>query len=227
MLYCASMYSNSLAAEACQPNRARALTASGQQLANDLMAFCVPSQQHKLNLEFSLEDHIKKTRKAAAYLKQVLHSRACQGACGSQTCARTVLVLRHVASCSSSVCGFGGCMTTMKLLEHTDDCGARIRGGTHFCLLCTIATSDVQDANRLRTPSYDLNNFIDTFEEGEFAPVINDEIIEFSRVPFQRSNPCSPTHGRCKTYSESHVMLGFEPSSKKMRSKSLNIAGAQ
>jgi hypothetical protein len=222
-----NMYQNNPKDSALQ-TRPRANTSAATMSTaggNDPLTYCIPSQVHRLTFEFSLEDHIKKTRKAAAYLKQLLHSRECMGCCNAQSCMRTTLILRHVLACSTNGCSVSGCLTTKALLEHESQCG-NLGGATsatlgHFCLLCTIAT--VQ-CNRNRLPSYDSNNFISFGQEDRFAPLINDEIIEFSKVPFQQRSP-SHEHdhtGRSKTYSESHVLLALDQPSKKMRGKSLD-----
>lgn len=208
--------------------QAQAQAQAQAQVNADALAFCLPSSQaHKLNFEFSLEDHIKKMRKAAAYLKQLNHSKTCGGACGGQYCGRIVQIIGHVSSCAMQICPFPGCMTTKRLVEHSNQCGTgnstSVRTTGTFCLLCTIAASDSQDNIRDRTASCEVTKDMDV-DDG-YAPLIHDEIIEFSRVPFQAFSESPEGFSRQKTYSESHVLLALDQPSKKqkIRSKSLNI----
>jgi hypothetical protein len=71
-------------------------------------------------------------------------------------------------------------------------------------------------------------------EDDRFMPVISDEIIEFSKIPFQqRSRVHALSPMRSKTYSDSNLLgeaglnsmspAGQQPS-KKLRSKSCNAA---
>lgn len=291
---------------------------SHQVTSSSMSAFQIPptNPHHRLNFEFNLEDHIKKTRKAASYLRQVFHSQQCGGQCSSAQCKRIVKVLFHIQGCNDAFCAIGGCNTTKKLLRHSLECqssscgngginapapaptsnsssftdtprtsvdstvsslsssgissalnlgspGSLGRLGSpqqqHFCLLCTLARSDTltpRTAAVLGGSSsfgsgmmMDIDNDIyspsvgDDDDDLRFMPIISDEIIEFSKIPFQRRSHAvhALSPARSKTYSDS---LYMEPSnvhgsisgstapmspavdqpSKKFRSKSLNAA---
>lgn len=231
------------------------------------------STHRSLDFEFNLEDHIKKTRKAATYLKQVFHSQQCGGTCASPHCRRIHRLLRHIENeCQTEQCAEPGCVTTKKLLRHSMECQScnspcstsflntptlnASKGSsnnnvsrnlnTHlattpsnqFCLLCTIARTDtaaemapaiarLEDAMDIEDEDDDAHGF-----DRQFMPIISDEIIEFSRIPFQQ-------HGqRVKTMSHDGINSVFrqpisssqrsamsptsQPTAKKARSKSLN-----
>lgn len=76
----------------------------------------------RLSFEFSLEDHVKRTRKAASYLKQIYHSRDCHGQCQSPACKKVSIILSHVIQCSTPNCTIPGCNTTKSLLLHSQEC---------------------------------------------------------------------------------------------------------
>jgi hypothetical protein len=238
----------------------------------------MPPTHRSLDFEFNLEDHIKKTRKAASYLKQVFHSQQCGGKCASPLCRRILRVLQHTENCENEQCMEPGCATTKKLLRHSMECqssnspcstsflntptlnlskGSNNNGNnvsrnlnTHlattpsnqFCLLCTIARTDtVTEMAPTNIASSRHEDAMDIEEDGDahydngfdrqFMPIVSDEIIEFSRIPFQQ-------HGqRMKTMSHDGINEVFrqpislktaalspvgQPTSKKARSKSLN-----
>lgn len=256
---------------------------------------------HRSNFEFNLEDHIKKTRKAATYLKQILHSQQCGGQCGSSLCRRIVGVLSHLDACEDDFCAVGGCSTTKRLLRHRRECtgvssgtptrshsnsvatasysetprtsvdsgasssstaptvvapfsslnlvGSPQRSTPHFCLLCTLAKADtltprssaiMQDAGYnassiMMCATDEVHSPVAGGEEDDrFMPVISDEIIEFSKIPFQqRSRVHALSPMRSKTYSDSqyidnNLTSPLSPASqqpnKKFRSKSCNAA---
>jgi hypothetical protein len=260
--------------------------------ASSLGVNAVP--HHRLNFEFNLEDHIKKTRKAATYLKQIIHSQQCGGHCGSTMCRRVCAVLGHLDVCEDANCAVAGCSTTKRLLRHRSECtgitsssptrshsnsvtnsltdtprtsgestgtsltfGASMihvspsknRVSSHFCLLCVLAKTEtltprssaiIQDAGYntssiMMCATDDIQSPSAGEEDDRFMPVISDEIIEFSKIPFQqrsRVHPLSPM--RSKTYSDSKLLgetglsspmspAGQQPS-KKLRSKSYNAA---
>ena len=72
----------------------------------------------------SVEDYVKRTKKSAAYLKLLLHSRKCGGQCRMPNCIQTSRVLQHVSTCTAPAagCGFPGCHTTKKLIRHYEEC---------------------------------------------------------------------------------------------------------
>lgn len=282
------------------PTRQRSFSHQVQSSSGVQHLLLTPPSHHRLNFEFNLEDHIKKTRKAAAYLKQVLHSQQCGGHCSSIQCRRISRILLHLEGCLNEQCLEPGCVTTKKLLRHSMECQhansasvgstagyldtprtsvdstgssslssslsstsvpllqLNIGGFTrspqqssaHFCLLCTIAKADTLTPRMAgllehgRSPSRssfsEENSSAYLEEESEedlrFMPVISDEIIEFSKIPFCRPrtrsmHPLSPQ--RSKTYSDSLCLEsgltapsspGLQQPSKKQRSKSLNAA---
>lgn len=215
----------------------------------------------RLNYEFNLEDHIKKTRQAGKYLKQIIHAKDCPlPQCTFVNCLRTKQILLHVNECQSVYCQIPGCQTTKRLLDHSKTCENswyKINGTTtaqqDFCLLCTIAcceennrqlhqlpipsSSSSSTTPLTRQPSYSYED-TDTYNMNEkdatLLPMISDEIIEFSRVPFQSFPSSLPHHNnnynnnnnnasvfspRAKTYSDSNFEVSNEPN-KKQRSKS-------
>lgn len=224
-----------------------------------------------LDFEFNLEDHIKKTRKAASYLKQVFHSQQCGGKCASPHCRRILRVLQHVENCHTEQCVEPGCATTKKLLRHSMECQSSnspcstsflntptlnaSKGinnnnnnvsrnlNTHlattpsnqFCLLCTIARTDtameMAPAVARHEDAMDIEDEDDNGFERQFMPVISDEIIEFSRIPFQQhgqrmktfSNDGLGTVFRQPISAQTHALSPIsQPTAKKARSKSLN-----
>lgn len=242
------------------------------------------SQHHRLNFEFSLEDYIKKTKKAANFLKLLLHCQKCDGSCSSISCYRTMDIMRHANQCYSVNCVHQGCTTTKKLLFHHRECclgknpidsfsippsafsGSQTNNisvdstsssssssstsiigqynflravsvnttsnnmPTHFCLLCTLATNENNARSGSRQPSTDsegvysfhFERYIENSEEDHrFAPLISDEIIEFSRVPFQSYH----SHHEESMFTHGEDGYGLsEMSHKKMRSKSMSAA---
>jgi hypothetical protein len=156
-----------------------------------------PSSGHKMNFEFNLEDHIKKTRQAAKYLRQICHSKKCDGTnCFSPLCYKTREILKHVYVCvEKQNCLIPGCQTTTRLLNHSETCHyswynlqACTTAQKDFCLLCTIAFSANTDTNRTPTkqPSYSYEDSEDYNDKPSLFPIIvSDEFMEFSRIPFQ------------------------------------------
>lgn len=177
----------------------------------------------KLTFEFNLEDHIQKTRKAASYLKQLFHTQLCQGVCMATTCIRVASLLKHVNNCDNMECIQPGCNTTKSLLKHAKDCKAKnvmnpIKDGP-FCLMCTIAGSD---HGIPKTPCYEDSYDMRSFDGDERSrPLVCDEMIEFSRVPFQSMKSITP---RAKTFSDSDfvVQVQVDQPHKKVRSKSMD-----
>lgn len=163
---------------------------------------------HRINFEFNLEDHVKKTRKAAKYLKQIYHSRDCGGNCHDATCKKVSVVLRHSLHCITSNCPIPGCITTKSLLQHSQECchspfAKKINTITPSpvtpkpsdqCMLCTIALSGYMKSqftsfstDHIDAQGIDMN--LTTEEDGgRFQPLIHDEIRNYNRVPFQEFN---------------------------------------
>ena len=200
-------------------------------------------QNKRLNFEFNLEDHIKKTRQAGRYLKQIIHSKDCSiVSCPHLHCARTKQILSHVQMCVTPGCKIPGCQTTKRLLDHAKTCHnswykihATTTAQRDFCLLCTIAHCEENHRQLHRQPSYsyeDTDVYQMNEKDAQLLPMISDEIIEFSRVPFQSfpvsgSPPCSLSADsqdifspRAKTYSDSNFDVSMNEPNKKLRSKS-------
>eukprot|EP01033_Poteriospumella_lacustris_P009425 gene9425-6753_t len=224
---------------------------------------------HRSNFEFNLEDHIKKTRKAATYLKQMLHSQQC----GGHTTKR---LLRHRRECTGVSSGtpsrsHSNSLATTASYSETPrtsvDSGASSsstaptvvapfsslnlvgspqRTTPHFCLLCTLAKADTltpRSSAIMHDAGYNTSSIMMCAtdevhspvaggeEDDRFMPVISDEIIEFSKIPFQqRSRVHTLSPMRSKTYSDSQYLdtNPLSPASqqpnKKFRSKSCNAA---
>lgn len=105
-------------------------------------------------------EYTKRVHAAAFYLKQILHSKSCQGCCEEPhkaLCLHTSRLLRysghklkmyfvynisfnhrHIDTCHDAHCLKSGCKTTKKLTNHIKNCG---RSST-LCLICFIASSD-------------------------------------------------------------------------------------
>ena len=187
------------------------------------------SSASKLTFEFNLEDHIQKTRKAASYLKQLFHTQLCQGVCMATTCIRVASLLRHVNQCEQMECIQPGCNTTKSLLKHAKDCKAKnvmnpMKDGP-FCLMCTIAGSSENGAPK--TPCYEDSYDYRSFDgDDRSRPLVCDEMIEFSRVPFQSLKSITP---RAKTYSDSDfvVQVHDDQPHKKVRSKSMDAVSGE
>lgn len=166
----------------------------------------------------SVEDYVKKTKKTATYLKLLLHSKKCGGQCKMPNCVYTSRILKHIINCTAleQNCGIPGCHTTKKLLKHYDDCGGKkveiCKDGCHsqrksftavselpnsphslyqpqkdteqssFCLLCSLVSSDI--AADTPTSYTDGDNSTDETD----SLVIFDEIMDYSKVPFQKSD---------------------------------------
>lgn len=208
------------------------------------------STNHRLTFEFNLEDHIKKTRKAAAYMKQLHHTQSCGGICMAPYCMRLVSLLKHVQVCGDVQCMQPGCQTTKTLLDHAKKCRGRhgilalnnnnyksmMNHKDDFCLMCTIAFTNENGEGK--TPSFEDNHYydqrkFDTVDDARSCPLICDEIIDCNRVPFQSF--MSHTPSRCKTYSDSDFVVQqlhqqqyqhsqVTPPNKKLRSKSMTAA---
>lgn len=158
---------------------------------------------HNLTFEFNLEDHVKRTRKAANYLKQIYHSRDCNGKCQSIACRKVSTILPHVTECKESNCSVPGCNTTKSLLLHSQECSnspfstkaaatAAIVSTTsnQVCLLCTIALSGYSSVPQITSFSTDnIDHYNNTAVSSEddiiYEPLIHDEIISYNRIPFQ------------------------------------------
>lgn len=177
---------------------------------------------HKLTFEFNLEDHIQKTRKAAGFLKQLFHTQSCHGICMATTCIRVATLLKHVQGCENMECIHPGCNTTKSLLKHARECKAKnimnpIKDGP-FCLMCTIAGTSENGVPK--SPCYEDSCDSRSFDNDDRCrPLVCDEMIEFSRVPFQSMKSITP---RAKTFSDSDFVVQVEQPSKKARSKSMD-----
>ncbi len=181
---------------------------------------------HRMSFEFNLEDHIQKTRKAAGYLKQIFHTQDCQGSCMAVTCTRIATLLVHVNGCQTMQCINPGCNTTKALLKHARECNAKnimnpIKDGP-FCLMCTIAGSS---DGVVQAPNCELN--CDSETDERCRPLVCDEMMEFSRVPFQSLKSLT---SRAKTFSDSEFVVTanqVNQPNKKARSKSMNAASLE
>ena len=106
--------------------------------------------------EHSVEAYVIRSKKAAGYLRQILHSKRCGGACQNMSCIQTTRVLGHTIHCELAFCSAQGCETTKKLLLHFEQCHyAQSRGlvpgynssssnGTFNptkCMICSLACS--------------------------------------------------------------------------------------
>lgn len=107
--------------------------------------------------EHSVEAYLIRSKKAAGYLRQILHSQKCGGMCQLMSCIQTTRVLAHTGHCDVAICATQGCETTKKLLLHFQQCrfSQGHRGLSHgssssgafgginpsTCLVCSIACS--------------------------------------------------------------------------------------
>jgi hypothetical protein len=169
------------------------------------------SSGHKLSFEFNLEDHIKKTRQAGKYLKQINHSKYCSDPrCAYRLCLKTKEILKHVYICTNTTqnCPIPGCQTTKSLLHHSETSanswyklkGTETTAQKDFCLICTIALIGNDEATKgptsMISKDYEKNYFTqDDAANNMFPFIISDEIIEFSRIPFQQDQLYHSQHG--------------------------------
>ncbi|RYG97740.1 hypothetical protein EON65_52405 [archaeon] len=196
----ASRIGNVPYAASYSPMRPRAHSTTSMD-ANNFPDFCLTTASqthHRLTLEFSLEDHIKKTRKAASYLRQLVHTKSCQGVCQQAACLRVLDILNHANACSNMACLFPGCNTTKTLVQHMNTCTSNTPSCVRICLLCSIAKTP-------RNLPAQNNNYKHTYIECDGTVMVYDEMIEVSKVPFQTFMQEIPTPHRAKTFSESHV----------------------
>lgn len=189
-------------------------------------------------IDKSVEDYIKKSKKAANYMKQLIHSESCSGRCGLPTCVQISSILSHSKNCLNNNCKVPGCATSKNLWNHYLNCrDYRNPSISSRCLICSLAFSG--SPTRLRSQSlhsiktleedrHDSNvnqdDSLDSSLDNDSEYFINDEIIESNRVPFQTMSCNHST--RTKTYSDSHFLIRSESDVSdinKIRSKSLNI----
>jgi hypothetical protein len=161
-------------------------------------------QSHKVCFELDLEDHIKKTRQAAKFLKQIIHAKKCmlldeantvplsnipgssKMKCGFPSCQKTKEILKHVNICNDTFCQLPGCQTTKKLLSHSETCSKswyQLSGTTKaqkdFCLLCTIAHNS-EETNPSSTtsstyPASGLNSPKPSYEDTTTSSSLEDQ----------------------------------------------------
>lgn len=115
-------------------------------------------QPHKYSNEQQAEEYIQKTRKAAGYLRQLLHAQQCdqQPHCTVMPSCHTIkLMLHHVKYCSAAEhsCGVAGCATTKKLLRHVMFCQALggKSGGHDLDSVCSSFGSDCSSSSTATT----------------------------------------------------------------------------
>jgi hypothetical protein len=161
-------------------------------------------QSHKMCFELNLEDHIKKTRQAAKFLKQIIHAKKCmlldeantvplsgipsstRMKCGFPSCQKTKEILKHVYICTDTFCQLPGCQTTKKLLSHSETCSKswyQLNGTTKaqkdFCLLCTIAHSSEENDPTIPSsynyPAANLNSPKPSYEDTTTSSSFEDQ----------------------------------------------------
>ena len=198
--------------------------------------------------DHSVEAYMLRSKKAAGYLRQILHSQRCYGQCQVLICIQTSRILRHVPSCEEAICSTAGCDTTKKLLLHFDQCRSRAafksaNPAQSQCLICSIACSSSptkqlmvpssgQTVSAHRSPAhvpqhqqqdYEVMQE-DDCEEAEMS-FSSDEVMEFNRIPFQNSHQQPSRSKTYSDYSEFVVPTGApRGSANKARSKSMNAA---
>jgi hypothetical protein len=158
----------------------------------------------------SAESYIMRSKKAAGYLRQILHSQSCTGRCESSACVQTRIILEHVPVCQREICSVPGCDTTKKLLLHFQQCATKeaSRAKPTVCLICAFACSSSpmkQQSghayqNKPRSHTIDETKVAFVEESEEDTTFCCEELIECNRIPFQRVQP--PAAGRVKTYSD-------------------------
>jgi len=184
---------------------------------------------------------MNRSKKAAGYLRQILHSQKCGGMCQNPSCIQTSRVFNHVIHCDTTFCSTQGCETTKKLLTHFQHCraGQALRAGGpsssssnsngHLppttCLICSIACSS-SPTKSLMMPLYNMDNrchstdeiMREEEEETEETSFSSDEVIEFNRIPFQNNQ----IEARPKTFSHDGFAVPTGAPRAKVRSKSMN-----
>jgi len=180
--------------------------------------------------EHSAEGYLIRSKKAAGYLRQILHTQKCGGMCQNASCIQTTRILSHVLQCDVAICSHQGCETTKKLLGHFQQCrfGTSLRGGLSSsssssinggtCLVCSMACSS--SPTKALMPQYNLHaeELMREEEETEDTSFSSDEVIEFNRIPFQNNQH----EARPKTLSEGCFAVPTGAPRAKARSKSMN-----
>lgn len=225
-----------------QRSRSVGTSSNGQQLSDDFMALCLPAAQ--TDRQDTLSGRVRTTIQGVAYLREIYHVRSCNAgtACGNPKCRHVRALMVHAARCTNPACTLAGCRATKILVGHVNVCGT---GLYDYCELCTMATSSKRedgDSDKLsnNSASSDMKDkeedpyLNEEEEEEELQPIINYEIIEFSRVPFQpfpsmdsrrssissSSNGESPLTSSPRTKTHAQFQLIFDQPAKRRKSKS-------
>eukprot|EP00981_Chlorochromonas_danica_P006516 scaffold1406_cov182-Ochromonas_danica.AAC.2 len=215
-----------------------------QQLSDDFISLCLPAAQ--TDRQDTLSGRVRTTIQGVAYLREIYHVRSCTAgvACSNPKCRHVKALMAHSARCTNPACSFAGCRPTKILVAHVNVCGT---GLYDYCELCTMATSSKRgdgDSDKLsNSASSDVKDkeeesYLNEEEEEDedLHPIINYEIIEFSRVPFQpfpsvdsrrssissSSNGESPLTSSPRTKTHADFQLIFDQPAKRRKSKSFS-----
>ena len=142
----------------------------------------------KIDIERKYLLQFDRLKKAASYLKQINHSKVCQGKCESDACVQTVTILNHVSECTQDFCNVSGCRTTKKLLNHYNACCEKSDDKlkeNSFCLICSLVVSSPSPQNTQRKTLSPSKGDYEVKEVDEF-PSSTDYLSCINKIPFQK-----------------------------------------
>ncbi len=145
------------------------------------------------------ESLIEKTKQAANFLVQILHSQGCRGSpscnyygsagqTSASRCNQIYMLSRHSSHCQYGAnCPIAGCLTTKKLTDHYFNCLSK---QTNTCLVCALVASKVKKNNQIF--SNNLQGQLDqsSFSSSQsFSSPTNPSMVDSGS---QRSNASRP-----------------------------------
>lgn len=145
----------------------------------------------------SVDNYLERTKQSSSYLSMLIHSVKCQGRCYQDHCLKTCIMVNHVKQCFNTACKLKGCLTSKKLLAHYKTCAR----SNKFCLMCSFVSvnkrpssssspptssskSTSTDSTHDSSPNPSEDDDADSCNS-QSAVSIYDEMIDFSKVPFQ------------------------------------------
>lgn len=152
----------------------------------------------RLKPSSSVDNYLERTKQSSSYLRMLIHSVKCQGRCSQDHCLKTCIIVTHVKQCFNAVCKFKGCHTSKKLLTHYKACSR----SNQFCLMCSFvgvknnrsssSSPDTSSSSKSTSTDSTHNNSSHPSDDddatscsSQSAVSIYDEMIDFSKVPFQ------------------------------------------
>mmetsp|Transcript_17966 Transcript_17966/g.30058 ORF Transcript_17966/g.30058 Transcript_17966/m.30058 type:complete len:247 (+) Transcript_17966:20-760(+) len=112
----------------------------------------IPEPEKSLDNDNGNEEKRDKARKAAKYLKLIVHCQRCNGKCNTIICKKTRLLLNHCAPCQKrEKCPIKGCFQTKKLLCHMIACKIDRKQAKESgivpkeCNICSAVENNIDD----------------------------------------------------------------------------------